>query len=308
MLAKNFPWIVLGLSVISWFAPGLFTWFTGLWITLALGGIMIGMGLHLQIKDFAVIRRSPWHVFLGVFLQFTIMPLTGAWIAYLLNLDTAFFAGLVLVASCPGGTASNVVVYLAKANLALSVVLTSVSTFLAVLFTPLLTSFYLGQIVTVNTWGMILSTIQVILLPVFLGLILNRFFPKLATVGRKYSSGLSVILIAMIVASIIGASKIQIQLAGVKLLFACICLHSLGFFFGYAITRFINGKDPILAKTISIEVGMQNSGLGVVLARQNFPQPETAIPSAISSLTHSLIGSFLVWIWRQKSDFEFDDK
>lgn len=301
MLAKNFPWIVLGASILSWFFPDLFTWFNSHLITLALGGIMIGMGLHLHLEDFAIIQKSPWHVFLGVFLQFSIMPLTGAWIAYTMNLDPVFYSGLALVASCPGGTASNVVVYLARANLALSVVLTSLSTFLAIILTPMLTSFYLGQIVKVNTKGMILSTIQVILIPVLLGVILNRFFPKFAKFGRNYSSGLSVILIAMIVASIIGASKTQIQIAGIRLLFACIFLHSLGFFFGYVITRYINGKDPILAKTISIEVGMQNSGLGVVLARQNFPQPETAIPSAISSLTHSLIGSFLVWVWRHKS-------
>jgi BASS family bile acid:Na+ symporter len=308
MIVKNFPWVVLGASIISWIEPGLFSWFHGVLITLALGGIMVGMGLHLQWKDFLVVKESPWSVFLGVFLQYTIMPLAGAWIALVLDLKPPFYAGLVLVACCPGGTASNVIVYLAKANLALSVVLTSLSTIFAIFMTPLLTSFYLGQIVHVNKLGMVFSTFQVILIPIVIGLILNKYFPKSASIGRKYSGGMSVFLIAMIVASIIGSSKKEILESGWQLLLACVILHATGFILGYALTTFINGRDPILAKTISIEVGMQNSGLGVVLARQNFIQPETAIPSAISSLTHSLLGSLLVWFWRRFLHFPIDDR
>jgi len=146
MIVKNFPWVVLGASIISWIEPGLFSWFHGVLITLALGGIMVGMGLHLQWKDFLVVKESPWSVFLGVFLQYTIMPLAGAWIALVLDLKPPFYAGLVLVACCPGGTASNVIVYLAKANLALSVVLTSLSTIFAIFMTPLLTSMIKYQV------------------------------------------------------------------------------------------------------------------------------------------------------------------
>ncbi|WCL47811.1 bile acid:sodium symporter family protein [Leptospira sp. GIMC2001] len=306
MIIRLFPWILLSASTISFFFPYLFTWFSGLMITIGLGLIMVGMGLELAPSDFRLVLNTPKIVIIGVILQFTIMPLLGFLIASILELPDNFYAGLILVACCPGGTASNVVVYLARGNLALSVVLTSISTLLAVILTPMLTSFYLGTRVEVDSMGLVFSSMQVILLPVGVGLLLNRYLPNWASQGRKFSGVISVLFITMIVASVIGAGRDAIIKSGHSVILACIILHSLGFFLGFTIVKLILRLSESDARTISIEVGMQNSGLGVVLARENFPTPETAIPSAISSLTHSIIGSILASFWRKSSDLDVD--
>lgn len=289
---------MLAACLVALWHPPTFTWFSGPLIPWGLGMIMVGMGMHLSWEDFTKLRNSSVSVLIGVGLQFSVMPILGWSLAETLELPMEYYAGLVLVSVCPGGTASNVIAFLARANLALSVVLTSVSTFLAVAFTPILATWILGSKVAVDTGGLFLSTVQVILVPVVLGLGLNRFFPQWAEKGRRVSGFVSVLFITLIVASIIGSGR-GILLGGDPKLFAgCLGLHFGGFFFGYGIVRWILRRDVIDARTISIEVGMQNSGLGVVLARENFLQPETAIPSALSSLIHSLLGSILAAFWR----------
>ncbi len=299
----GFPIWVLIASIIALIYPPSFTWFTGPLITIGLGVIMLGMGLTLTVDDFERIARYPFRVLLGVTLQFTIMPSLGWIIARIFNLPKEFAVGLILVASCPGGTASNVIAYLARADVPLSVTMTSVSTIIAIGATPLLTLFFAGSRIEVPAFGLFLSTVQVILVPVIAGVLMNRYFTRFTARILPAAPPVAVLFITLIVASIIGAGKDFILHSGYKLIAAVFSLHACGFFLGYVVSRTMT-RNIIVARTISIEVGMQNSGLGVVLARNNFTNPAFAIPSAISSLFHSLIASILAAWWRNR----FPDK
>jgi BASS family bile acid:Na+ symporter len=280
--------------------PPLFTWFQGSMITLGLGGIMLGMGLTLQPADFKQIVRHPKWVLVGVGLQFIVMPSLGWGLGKVFELPPFFAVGLILVSCCPGGTASNVIAYLAKSNVALSVCMTAISTLAAILITPLLTSQLSGNYVNVNATGLLYSTLKVVLLPILLGVILNRYLPKQTAKILPFAPAVAVLLITLIVASIIGQGKEIILDSGVNLILALICLHLTGFVLGFLISLGLF-KNWSVAKTISIEVGMQNSGLGVVLARENFTNPMVAIPAAVSSLIHSLLGSLFVSLFKNKN-------
>lgn len=309
-LTAGFPLWVLIASIIALIYPPAFTWFSGPLITIGLGIIMLGMGVTLTVDDFARIARLPFRVLLGVVLQFTVMPLLGWTIAALFNLPTEFAVGLILVASCPGGTASNVISYLARADVPLSVTMTSISTMCAIAATPLLTSLLAGNRIDVPALGLFLSTVQVILVPVIAGVLLNKYVPRFTARILPAAPVTAVIFITLIVASIIGAGRDIILHAGGTLIAAVFSLHACGFLLGYLFARILIG-DIIATRTISIEVGMQNSGLGVVLARSNFTNPAFAIPSAISSLFHSLIASALAAWWRNRlpeKNFTHDKK
>lgn len=299
MFTKLFPLWVSLCAIIALISPGLFTWFSGPWITYGLGGIMLGMGLTLQWQDFNQIFQTPKWVVLGLFLQFSLMPLMGWGLGVLFDLPPFFAVGLILVASCPGGTASNVIAYLARANVALSVAMTTFSTLAGIILTPYLTASLSGNYLAVDAWGLFYSTLKVVLLPVTLGVILNQYFPKFTQKVIPFAPPVAVVLIVLIVASIIGQGKEIILNTGLNLIFAIMILHLFGFVLGYILSRVLI-KDSAASKTIAIEVGMQNSGLGAVLARENFTNPATAIPSAISSLVHSIYGSIFVSIFKEK--------
>lgn len=261
---------------------------------------MLGMGLTLQASDFKQILKQPKWVLVGIGLQFILMPSLGWGLGKVFDLPTFFAVGLILVSCCPGGTASNVIAYLAKANVALSVCMTTVSTLAAILLTPYLTSQLSGSYVNVDAAGLFYSTLKVVLLPILLGVILNRYLPKSTSKILPFAPPVAVLLITLIVASIIGQGKEIILNSGIQLILALLCLHSIGFLFGFLISLSLF-KSWSVAKTISIEVGMQNSGLGVVLARENFSNPIVAIPAAISSLIHSLLGSLFVSLFKNKN-------
>lgn len=296
-LINAFPLWVVALSALALVEPTWFTWFSGPWIVWGLAVIMLGMGLTLTIDDFRSVLRMPRAVILGFVAQFTIMPGLGWAMGRVFGLETPFAVGLILVACCPGGTASNVVTYLARANVCLSVVMTMCSTFAAVFMTPLLTSWLAGTLVKVDAWGLFLSTFQVVVLPVLLGLWINHVAPQLVRRTQLALPLLSVIVIALICASIIGGSAAAIKGAAIRLIGAVFSLHAGGFALGYLVAR-LTGWDRTVSRTVSIEVGMQNSGLGVVLARKHFADPLTAVPCAISSVFHSVIGSVLAGWWR----------
>jgi BASS family bile acid:Na+ symporter len=300
-LTNAFPVWVVVFSAIALVQPAAFTWFSGPWIVWGLAVIMLGMGLTLTLDDFRAVGRMPRAVALGFAAQFTIMPLLGWGMGKLFALETPFAVGLILVACCPGGTASNVVTFLARGHVCLSVVMTMCSTFAAVFMTPLLTSWLAGTLVQVDAWGLFQSTLQVVVLPVVLGVALNRTAPKLVQRTQLVLPLLSVIVIALICASIIGGSAAAVQGAAGRLLGAIFGLHAGGFALGYLAAK-LAGFQPHIARTVSIEVGMQNSGLGVVLARRHFADPLTAVPCAISSVFHSVIGSVLAgwWRWRDR--------
>jgi BASS family bile acid:Na+ symporter len=296
-----FPLWVIALSGLALVEPAWFTWFSGPWIVWGLAVIMLGMGLTLTVDDFRAVGRMPRAVALGFVGQYTLMPALGWGVGKAFGLETPFAVGLILVACCPGGTASNVVTYLARANVCLSVVMTMCSTFAAVFMTPLLTSWLAGTLVRVDAWGLFVSTFQVVIIPVVAGVWVNRLVPRLVQRVQLALPLVSVITIALICASIIGGSATAIRGAAAQLLGAVFCLHAGGFALGYAVAR-AAGFDLKAVRTISIEVGMQNSGLGVVLARRHFPDPLTAVPCAISSVFHSVIGSVLAgwWRWRDR--------
>jgi BASS family bile acid:Na+ symporter len=297
---RLFPlWVTLG-GVVALIHPPTFTWFLdyGL-IPPGLQIIMLGMGLTLELADFSRVFRAPAPIGLGVLLQYSVMPLLGWSIGYLFALPTPFAVGLVLVCCCPGGTASNVITYLAKADVALSVSMTAFSTVLAALCTPLLTTWIVGSRVDVDGWGLFLSTAKVVLLPVALGLLLHRYLPRLTERLLPVAPAAAVLMIVAIVAAILGAQKEAVLDSGLSLLAAVVTTHSLGFLLGYLLAGWSIGFGSV-ARTASIEVGMQNSGLGAVLAQAHFANPLTTIPSAISAITHCIIGSGLAAWWARR--------
>lgn len=296
ILTNAFPLWVVTAGALALVRPGWFAWFAP-WIVPGLAVIMLGMGVTLTTDDFRRVFVLPRPVALGVAAQYTIMPLMGWSVAHLLRLDTPFAVGLILVACCPGGTASNVVNYIARANVALSVVMTAVSTFAAVAMTPLLTKVLVGTMVHVDAMGLFWSTFEVVIIPVLAGVMVNHFFPRAVKAVLPVAPLVSVLMIALICACIIGQSAAAVEAAAGRLLAAVVLVHTGGFALGYASARLFR-YDRIIARTVSIEVGMQNSGLGVVLARRHFADPLTAVPCAISAVMHSVIGSFLAGYWR----------
>ncbi|GAB4268488.1 MAG: bile acid:sodium symporter family protein [Methylomicrobium sp.] len=306
LLADLFPVWVIAFSGLALQQPHWFTWFDGSMIIGGLALIMVSMGITLRFEDFYRAARSARPVLLGVIAQFLVMPLLGWSIAAGLSLEPELAVGLILVACCPGGTASNVVSYLAKADVALSVLMTMCSTFAAAVMTPLLTSLLAGTIVPVDAWSLFYHTVQVVILPVTLGMLLNRFLPRVVATVTPVAPLVSVVVIALICASIIGANAGTIIHSALPLLSAVALLHIGGFALGYLIARLF-GLEEQACRTISIEVGMQNSGLGAVLARTSFTQMALApVPSAISASFHSIIGSVLAAWWRLRTKVDAD--
>ncbi len=273
-----------------------------------LGVIMLGMGLTLTFEDFRSVVTLPKAAAVGFFAQFLIMPSLGYGVAMLLGLpsiDPNLAAGLILVACCPGGTASNVIAYLARANVALSVLMTTISTFAAILLTPLLTKWLAGALVEIDAWKLCLDTVKVVLVPILAGLVLNHFLPKVSRRVTPVAPLVSVIAIVLIVASVIGMNRDLVLGSGWRLLAAPALLHLGGFALGYLAARML--RLPIQdCRTISIEVGMQNSGLGTYLARNSFPGTAAPVPCAISAVYHSLIGSLVAGWWRWRSERSSD--
>ena len=295
--ANAFPlWIGLA-AVLAWFQPGWFAWFRGGWVVGALGVAMLGMGLTLTWEDLFRAVRMPGQVVLGFLLQYTVMPFLGWGAARWMDLPPALAAGVVLVGCCPGGTASNVVSYLARADVPLSVLMTAASTLAAAVMTPWLTAWLAGRYVEVDGWGLAFSTLQVVVLPVLAGVVLRSRAGKATERLLVWSPLAAVVAIAMIVAAILAQNAPGLREAGGRLVAAVLLLHAGGFALGWGLSRLARQNEKT-ARTISIEVGMQNSGLGVVLAQRHFPDPVSALPAAISSVVHSLIGSLLAGLWR----------
>lgn len=298
-ITRLFPlWAVLfSGAALVW--PAAFTWFSGNAIQGGLAAIMLGMGLTLTIEDFRPVVARPRPLALGVLLQFSVMPLLGFGVGWALDLPREMAVGLILVACCPGGTASNVIAFLARADLALSVAMTSVSTLAAVVMTPLLTRALAGRLVEVDAWGLLQSIVLIVLIPVVAGALANRYLSAPARRVSQVSPVVSIVFIVLIVGSIMGANRDAILAHWGVMSLAVLALHTGGFAVGYAVARLAG--DPAVARTASIEVGMQNSGLGTALARQHFPDlPLAPVPCALSAVAHCLLGSLLAAWWRNR--------
>jgi BASS family bile acid:Na+ symporter len=262
--------------------------------------IMLGMGMTLEARDFAVVARRPWPLLTGVAAQYVVMPGLAWLIATALDLSPELAAGLVLVGAAPGGTASNVMVFLSRGDTALSVAMTSVSTLLSPVLTPLLVLALAGQMLPVDAGALFLSIVQIVLAPVVLGLLLRRFLPGL--VGRLVDvlPLVSVAGITAVVMAVVAASAETIWSVGLLVVVAVVIHNVLGLAGGYGVARLF-GMDTAGKRAISIEVGMQNSGLAAALATVHF-NPAAALPAAIFSVWHNVSGSLLATYWARKSD------
>lgn len=290
---------VLVFSALAFLVPAAFTWFRP-YIIPGLGIIMLGMGLTLVPTDFArVLQRWP-AVLIGVVGQYGLMPLGGFLVARALRLPDELALGVILVTACPGGTASNVIAYLARADVALSVSMTTVSTLLAPLATPLLLRVYAGELISVSFLAQAGTIAKIVVIPVLAGLGARLALDRTgrhAVVERLLHvfPSVSIAFIVLIVACIVGLNRDRMGDFGLALVAAVVLTNGLGLASGYGLARLLRA-DVVTARTIAIEVGMQNSGLGVALAAQYF-SAAAALPSAFFSLWHNLSGPALASYW-----------
>lgn len=265
-----------------------------------LGLVMFSMGMTLTPADFKRVLEQPKLIFLGVSLQYIIMPLIAWLLSLILNLPVPLATGLILLGACPGGTASNVICFLAKANVALSISLTAVSTLLAAVLTPLITLLYVDQSIDVPVFNMMKNLLLIIIFPVLSGVLINTYFQQRLDKIKSFLPLLSVLSIIFIIGVIIAKNHAQLFESGL-LLFCAVALHNLfGLIAGYSIPGLM-GYDKTICKTLSIEVGMQNSGLAVVLANQYF-SAMAALPGALFSVWHNVTGSILAAFWSKHDD------
>ncbi|WP_406662118.1 bile acid:sodium symporter family protein [Methanolobus sp. ZRKC3] len=294
-----FPLWAIILSIAAFIYPDVFSPYKAA-ITPLLGVVMFGMGITLSAHDFLLVLKRPGVIALGTAMQYILMPLIAFILSYMLHLPTEIMAGLVLLGCCPGGTASNVICYLAKGDVALSITLTSVSTLMAFILTPALTWLYIGQAVPVEVGGVMVSIVKIVLVPVALGIIINTLFDKYIERFKHAFPALSVAAIVFIIAIIIALNKDNILTAG-KLVVVAVVLHNgFGFASGYYISKAM-GLDEKDARTLAIEVGMQNSGLSVALAVKYF-SALAALPGALFSIWHNIMGSALAAYWSSDED------
>lgn len=291
-------WIII-FAALSYFFPAGFTWIAP-HISLLLGIIMFGMGLTLTVDDFKNVLKMPKSVFIAAIAQYTIMPLTAFALAYIFQLPPELAAGVILVGCAPGGTASNVMAFLAKGNVALSVSATAVSTLLAPIMTPFLTWLLASRWMDVSFWTMFVSVVQVVLLPIVLGILVQYFFHKQVNKVISVLPLVSVIGIVGVASAVVAVNRDALFTNGL-LIFLVVLLHNcLGLFIGFWVAKLLrlNYSDQ---KTISIEVGMQNSGLASSLATVHFA-PLAAVPSVIFSVWHNISGPILATYWSRKGE------
>lgn len=299
LIIRYFPLLAVLFSLFAWTFPQSLI---GLkpYIGPLLGVVMFGMGITLLPADFRRVAQRPLPVLLGMALQFGIMPLAAWLIGRALQLPDDYLIGLVLVGACSGGTASNVICYLARGDVALSITLTSCSTVLAIFATPALTLLYLGQTVDVPAQKMLLTILYVILLPVTAGLIVNRLFGRYLDKVRDGFPAVSVLAIVLIIGIVVALNHANFAGLTILLVLAVVLHNAIGLACGYSIARAF-GQPETAARTLAIEVGMQNSGLAVTLAVKYFSMA-AALPGALFSIWHNLSGSALAAWWGKKSE------
>jgi BASS family bile acid:Na+ symporter len=294
-----FPLGAILITVISYFYPQLLSPHSNLIVPL-LGVVMLGMGLTLRFENFIEICKRPKVISVGVLLQFIFMPMIAFLVSVILDLEESLLIGMVLVGSCPGGTASNVICYLSRGDVALSIILTTVSTLLAVILTPLLAWLYIGQRVPVPIMDMMLSILKIILVPVVTGLLINHYFGNKLHAVKKIFPFISVLAIILIIGIIMAITQPQLHLIAVPVLAGVVWHNLTGLFAGFYVSKLL-GFDEKTCRTIAIEVGMQNSGLGVALANKYFTVL-AALPGALFSIWHNISGSIYAGYWTRKME------
>lgn len=296
-ISKYMGAIVVLVAAVALFWPSSFLWVDTWAINPMLGVIMFGMGLTLSPQDFRIVFSRPKDIIIGCLAQFTIMPLLALGLSWAFALPKELALGVILVGCCPGGTASNVITYLAKGDLALSVGMTATSTLLAPLITPLLVLLLAGTMVEVDTIGMLLSIVYVVIAPIAVGLVFQRYLPKFTKSTVPYLPAFSSVVIAFVVGIIVSHNADRLLVGGM-LVVLVVMLHNLcGLSLGYIIGRLLGLADA-KRRAISIEVGMQNSGLASSLATLHFAAyPLATIPGAIFSVWHNISGALVARIY-----------
>ena len=291
--------IVVVVTLLALFVPASSLWIKTTWINPLLMVVMFGMGLTLDFKDFALVFTKPKYILLGCLAQFIIMPALAYGLSVAFALDVALMAGVVLVGTCPGGTSSNVITYLSKGDVALSVGMTSVNTLLAPFLTPAITYLLLRTTIHVDVVAMFMSIVQVVIVPIVLGFVINKLFAKITRALVDVLPAVSVTAICLIVACVVSHNAARILATG-WLVFAVVFLHNmLGYLCGFILGKIL-GLDVARTKAISIEVGMQNSGLATSLAGSTFPDLAMAtVPGALFSVWHNISGALLASVYRR---------
>ncbi|NOQ87352.1 MAG: bile acid:sodium symporter [Gammaproteobacteria bacterium] len=298
LFIRLFPLWAIALSLVAYTVPAPFTELKSSIIPL-LTIIMFSMGLTLSLDDFKRALSMPRLIVSGLLLQYTVMPLTALFIARTLQLDPALSIGLILVGTCPGGTASNVITYLAKGNVALSISLTSLSTILAVVLTPAITYLIADTTIEVPAVKMLATILTIVIFPVALGITLKHYFTYRIKSVETYLPLIAVCAIVLIIAIITALNAEQFSRLGTTLLLAVVLHNAAGLLIGYSSARML-GYQSRECRTLAIEVGMQNSGLAVALAIKHF-SAAAALPGAVFSIWHNLSGSALAYFWSKKS-------
>ncbi len=276
----------------------------GFLIVPLLAVIMFAMGITLRIDDFRRVFSRPLQILMGVCAQYAVMPFLGFLLALTFETTPLIATGIILVGSCPGGTASNVITYLAKGNLALSVTLTSVSTLLCPFLLPALMYFYAGKWINVPVIDLFISALQIVLLPILAGVVLRRLFDKKSEALLPLLPSISSLAIALVVGIIVALNAESIKTVGAMIFMIVIIHNALGLTCGYIIAKTL-GFGESSARAISIEVGMQNSGLAAALSHLHFGYL-TALPSALFSIWHNVSGAAIASLWRSKNVYEQD--
>lgn len=311
LIGKYFGMIAVLFLILGMTMPQNFTWVVGKFggvavLSLLLGVVMFGMGTTLDLKDFALVLKRPLDVFIGACAQFVIMPGLAYLIASAFNLDPALTAGVVLVGTCPGGTSSNVITFMSKGDVALSVTMTSVSTVLSPILTPFITYQLIGERIAFDPVGMFWSIVQIVIVPICLGLAVKSFLPKLAATATDYLPAVSAIAISLIIAGVIAVSRDNILRTSGTILLVVILHNCLGYTLGFILAR-LTGMSWKKAIALSVEVGMQNSGLATGLAKAHFASmPMATVPGAIFSAWHNISGAVLAWIFINFLNPKFD--
>ena len=299
-ISKYMGILVLAAAVLALIFPSMLQQIRPTVINYLLGVVMFGMGLTLNLQDFKIVFSRPKDVMIGCLAQFTVMPLLAWGLARAFQLDEALALGVVLVGCCPGGTASNVITYLAKGDLALSVGMTGVSTLLAPFMTPFLTWVLAGKSVNVDVVGMLLSILWVVILPIVVGLVVKWIWPKFTEQATDYLPAFSSVAIAFIVSIVIAANANKLMAGGLMIVMVVILHNLCGLSLGYLIGQLLGLSDP-KRRAISIEVGMQNSGLASSLATIHFAAyPLATIPGAIFSVWHNISGALVARIYTSR--------
>ena len=303
-IEKYFFIVILLAVAISLVYPNSFKWVLSEYnginiINLLLSIVLFTMGTTLKVDDFINVFRNPKEIAAGISAQYIIMPLLAFILASVFSLDTALTVGLILIGTVPGGTASDVITFLAKGDVALSVSLTAVSTVISPILTPVITLLLIGNQIHFNPVDLIISIVQIVIVPLILGLILNYKFPNFCEKLKDYLPTVSSIVICLIVAGVIGANKQAILTSSYIILIVIVLQYILAMLIGFGIGRLVGmGRKQII--TIAIELAFQNSGLSTSLAKTHFPNlSQATVPGALYSVLQNFAGSILAYAFRK---------